>query len=193
MWSGIVTHSLPGALIVWAILLYRLPLLSGAMIGLACGTIYYPVFLLPLWISFYWRRGLRKFLIGILAMLGLLVAALAFTSSDVLMFISHLRQMFGVRLPLRAEFDLGGAWQFWPSIYRLPILAAFALLCVSFVLWPAQKNLGTLIAYSAAVMLGTQFWQAHSDSVALAWCLPLLILTIFRPNLEDRLAPAVVR
>ena len=42
-------------------------------------------------------------------------------------------------------------------------------------LWPAQKNLGTLIAYSAAMMLGTQFWHAHSGGLALAWYLPLLL------------------
>ena len=65
MWTGNVTHALPGALLVWAIVFYRRPLLAGCMIGLAFGTIYYPVFLLPLWISFYWRRGLWRFLIGV--------------------------------------------------------------------------------------------------------------------------------
>ena len=64
MWTGSVTHALPGALVVWAIVFYRWPLLAGAMIGLAFGTIYYPLFLLPLWISFYWQRGLTRFLIG---------------------------------------------------------------------------------------------------------------------------------
>ena len=46
MWTGSVTHALPGALLVWAIVFYRWPLLAGAMIGLAFGTIYYPMFLL---------------------------------------------------------------------------------------------------------------------------------------------------
>jgi len=66
-------------------------------------------------------------------------------------------------------------------------------LSLSMALWPAQKNLGTLIGYSAAVMLGTQFWHAHSGGVAIAWYLPLLLLTIFRPNLEDRVATAVMK
>ena len=57
MWTGGVTHALPAALLVWAVVLYRRPLFSGAMIGLAFGTIYYPLFLLPLWISFYWQKG----------------------------------------------------------------------------------------------------------------------------------------
>jgi len=192
MWTGSVTHALPGALLVWAIVMYRRPLLAGAMIGLACGTIYYPVFLLPLWISFYWQRGLLKFLIGAVAMIGVLVLVLAFTSSDMTMFLASVEQMFNARLP---EGDaLSGVWgKFWRPMYRYPVLAGHVGLCLSMALWPAQKNLGTLISYSAAVMLGIQFWHAHSGGLALAWYLPLLLLATFRPNLEDRVAVAVVK
>ena len=191
MWTGAVTHALPAALLVWAVLFYRRPLLSGAMLGLAFGTIYYPVFLLPLWISFYWQKGLVRFLLGVAAMVAVMVGSLAFTSSDTTMFLAALKQMFGVQFPI-AE-NLRGAWQFWNVVYRYPIIAAFIALSISFVLWPAQKNLATLISCSAALMLATQFWHAHSGGLALAWYLPLLLLTAFRPNLEDRVATAVVK
>jgi hypothetical protein len=191
MWTGNVTHALPGALVVWAIVFYRRPLFSGAMLGLAFGTIYYPMFLLPLWISFYWRRGLVRFLLGFLAMVVVLVLTLAFTSSDMAMFFARLQQMFGIQFPVAEH--LRGAWQFWNEAYRYPILAAFVGLCISFVLWPAQKNLATLLSCSAAIMLGTQFWHAYGGGLALAWYLPLLLLTVFRPNLEDRVALAVVK
>jgi hypothetical protein len=192
MWTGSVTHALPAALLIWAVLLYRRPLLSGAMLGLAFGTIYYPVFLLPLWISFYWQKGVVRFLLGFAATVAVLVVMLAFTASDLQMFLDCLQQMFGVQFPI-AE-DLRGAWQFWNIVYRYPIIAAFIGLSISFVIWPAQKNLATLVSSSAALMLGTQFWHAHTGGgVALAWYLPLLLLTIFRPNLEDRVATAVVK
>jgi hypothetical protein len=191
MWTGSVVHALPGALVVWAIVFYRRPLLAGAMVGLAIGTTYYPVFLLPLWISFYWQRGLWRFLIGAVAMVALLVLTVALMSDDRSVFLAGLRLMFGLWLPV--EDQLAGAWQFWRPVYRYPILAGYVALCLSMALWPAQKNLGTLISYTAAIMLGTQFWHAHSGGLALAWYLPLLLLTIFRPNLEDRVALAVVR
>ena len=191
MWTGSVYHALPAALVVWAVVFYRRPFLAGAMIGLAFGTIYYPLFLLPLWISFYWQRGVVRFLLGFAAMVLVLVATLAFTTSDMPMFLACLRQMFGLQFPIAS--DLRGAWQFWNEVYRYPILAAFIGLSLSFVLWPPQKNLATLISCSAALMLGTQFWHAHSGGLALAWYLPLLLLTIFRPNLEDRVAASVVR
>jgi hypothetical protein len=192
MWTGSVTHALPGALLVWAVAFYRWPLFAGALIGLAAGTIYYPLFLLPLWISFYWTRGLTRFLIGLLASLVIVIAAAAFTSQDMQNFLANLQQMFGLALPEAA--NLSGAWgKFWQPIYRYPIIAAHVGLSLSMILWPAQKNLGSLICLTAAIMLGTQFWHAHSGGLALAWYLPLLLLTIFRPNLEDRVATAVVR
>ena len=51
-----------------------------------------------------------------------------------------------------------------------------------------RKNLATLISGSAAIMLGAQFWHAYNGGIFIAWYLPLLLLTIFRPNLEDRTA-----
>jgi hypothetical protein len=190
LWAGAVIHALPGALLVWAVVAYRRPLIAGSMIGLAFGTIYYPIFLLPLWISFYWRRGLWRFLTGVVVMLAVLVLTLALTSVDFAMFLSRLQQMFGLRMPTSDE--MSGAWQYWNGAYRYPIMVAFVFLSLSFVIWPAQKNLGTLMSASAAIMLGTHFWHAHSGGLALAWYLPLLLLTVFRPNLEDRVALTVL-
>jgi hypothetical protein len=59
-------------------------------------------------------------------------------------------------------------------------------------IWPAHKNLGTLMSCSAAVLLGSQFWKAHNGGLFMAWYLPMLLLVIFRPNLEDRVALSVL-
>ena len=42
------------------------------------------------------------------------------------------------------------------------------------------------------MMVGAQFWHAYGGGLYIAWFLPLLLLTIFRPNLEDRVALKVV-
>ena len=44
----------------------------------------------------------------------------------------------------------------------------------------------------AAVMLGTQFWHPGAGGIYVGWYLPLLLLTVFRPNLEDRVALSVL-
>ena len=46
--------------------LYRRPALAGIFIGLATSVVYYPLFLLPLWISFYWQRGFARFVMGVI-------------------------------------------------------------------------------------------------------------------------------
>ena len=190
--TGRVDHALPGALVVWAIAAYRRPLVSGSLIGLAIGTIYYPVFLLPLWCSFYWERGIRRFLLGIGAALLLLVVALWFTSPSTAIFVGQLRQMFGWIFP--NEVSLEGFWAlpFNDAVFRLPVLAAFVAMMATLAIWPAPKNLGTLLSCSAAVLLGSQFWKAHNGGLFMAWYMPLLLLAVFRPNLENRVALLVL-
>jgi hypothetical protein len=190
LWTGSPDHALPASLLVWSIVCYRRPFLAGMMIGLASGTVYYPVFLLPLWCSFYWNRGLKRFVAGVVLMLGVLVLTLAFTATDTELFVNSLLQMFGVRLPMNA--NLKGIWQFWNPVYRYPLIAAFVALSFGFTMWPYQKTLATLISCTAAIMCAAQFWHAYDGGIFIAWFLPLLLLMIFRPNLEDRVAEAMV-
>jgi hypothetical protein len=190
--TSFVDHVAPAALLVWAIAAYRLPLLSGVLLGLAAGLIYYPLFLLPLWCSFYWRRGLVRFVCGVVLAMALLAASLTLKWHDFPTFLGQVKLMIGLRNPLDVE-KFAGFWKYYDPSYRIPVLALFVAICGSMAIWPAQKNLGTLLSCSAAVMLATQFWHAHQGGLCMAWYLPLLILTIFRPNLEDRVSMSAVR
>jgi hypothetical protein len=126
LWTGDPVHAVPAMLLVWSIVCYRRPLLAGMMIGLASGTVYYPAFLIPLWCSFYWTRGLKRFVAGVLLMIVVLVLTLAFTATDTQRFVENTIRMFGLRLPTRA--NLQGIWQFWNPVFRYPIIAAFVAL-----------------------------------------------------------------
>jgi hypothetical protein len=187
--TGRVDHVLPAAFIVWAVQSYRRPMVSGTLLGLAIGLIYYPVFLLPLWCSFYWHRGLVRFLIGVCLPLFVLFGILAFAPDEMAVFIDHMRSIFSWTVQ---EGD--GFWStgLLAPAYRIPVMAAFTAMAGSFALWPAEKNLGTLMSCSAVVMIGVQFWVPVGGGQFMAWFLPLLLLTIFRPNLEDRVAPSVL-
>src|SRR5207244_11731708 len=69
MYVGQVQHVLPTALIVWAIVDFHWPGLAGFLLGLATGTAYFPALLVPIWTSFYWRRGAGRFLVASLVVL----------------------------------------------------------------------------------------------------------------------------
>jgi len=193
LYTGRVDHVLPAALLVWSILCYRMPVWSGIFVGLAIGTFYYPLFLLPLWFSYYWERGRSRFAIGVISTLVILAASLVFTSPDLETYWQQFRAMFGLWFPRDEGYT--GFWfhYFNSNAYRIPVLAAFAVVSIGFAIWPAQKNLGTLMSCTAGLMLSAQFWHANDGTTYVAWYMPMLLLTIFRPNLEDRVALKMIR
>ena len=187
---GVFDHTVPGLLILYAVLFYRRPVFSGLLIGLAGSLVFYPFFLIPLWCGFYYRRGLLRFLMGSLSAV-LAMGVLLLLSPDTLgTYTEQIALMFGkysMRVPV---YD--GLWLFCPTIYRIPIIAFFGVFCFGLLLWPTRKNLATVISCSALLMLGVQFWMGQQGGLYGAWYLPLLILTVFRPNLEDRVATSTV-
>ncbi|HBE69961.1 MAG TPA: hypothetical protein DDW52_17585, partial [Planctomycetaceae bacterium] len=173
--TGNLQHVVPAAFLVLAMLMYRQPLIAGALLGLAAGLVYYPLFLLPLWISFYWHRGRARLLTGIGASLALLAGLLLLQGIDA--FTTHLRWMFGLWEPrmdgLEGIWAPGGI----PADYRLPVLVGFILLSFSFVFWPSRKNLGSLMCNTAAILLAAQFWHGNGGGLYMAWFLPFTLLT----------------
>ena len=126
-----------------------------------------------------------RFCGGVSLALAVSIGILAIYSSNDA-FLADVQQMLGIATPKLTNLE--GFWRHVDAVYRLPVIATFVALGGSFAIWPPQKNLGTLMSCSAAMMLGCQFWNAHGGGLYMAWYLPLLLLTIFRPNLEDRVA-----
>ncbi len=192
MFGGDSMHLLPGALLIWAVALYPTPFWAGILIGTAAGVCYYPLFLLPLWISFYWERGRVRFTLGAVISILLVVSSLVFTSADFAGFLAQLKSIFGFMIP-RQE-GLGGIWALnWESWFRLPLLVGFIVLCISYAFWPVKKDLATLISCTAAAMVAVQYWHGDGGGLYVAWYLPLLLLVIFRPNLDDKTAVLVLK
>lgn len=188
--TGRVDHVVPSALLLLAVLLYRQPFAAGLCLGCAAGVVYYPFSLLPLWCSFYWQRGIRRFTGGfVTSIVGLVVAMIILHPNNVL---QHLGYMFGVKQIAMNGMD--GIWGLgWYPVMRIPLIVIFVLLSISFVAWPAQKSLATLMSCSAALMAATQCWHGFGGGLYLAWFVPLALLTIFRPNLDYCVALEVVR
>jgi hypothetical protein len=191
---GQVHHVWPIALIVWGVALYRMPIGAGLLVGLAAGSVYFPVLLFPLWLSFYWRRGAGRFSLafGLAAGLSLVLTISALWSNGEL--ARNLQSTLA--LPdwqpwLKPTTEAEGLWQGVHWAYRTPVFIAYLALVVTTAFWPAPKNLAHLLALSAAVLIGIQFWYADQGGVYVLWYLPLLLLLVFRPNLADRQPPTI--
>ena len=192
IYTGHVEHALPAALMLWALVCFRKPALSGLLLGLATGASYYPLFLLPLWLSFYWERGIRRFSICFGVSILFCVIGPMFTSISVPDYFLQLQKMFGFWQPLMEGLE--GIWALgWDRVWRLPLLIAFVILCGSFTIWPPRKDIGLLIAYSGAVMIGVQFWHGFGGGLFAAWYLPMMLLVFFRTNLAGRTATTELR
>lgn len=179
-----VNQVLPCAFIIWAIASYTRPLLAGILMGFACGSMFFPVFLLPIWSSFFgWKRSLWFFCgVGIVA--AILAGAIALITPDSYTFTQQTINRIDLRL---LSFEGGpaeqGFWNTFHPAYRIPVMVAFALLVITLTVWPWKKTLEVLLSYNAAIVVFTQFWYPQLGGVYVLWYLPLLILVIFRPRL----------
>lgn len=180
-----VNHLLPAALIVWAVAAHRQPTIAGSLLGLACGTLFFPVFLLPIWMAFYWGRGAFKFGSALVLTGAVLLGSLLLTSADSNAFY---RQTMGTIdwSMLKFQADGGvGFWSLYNPAYRIPVFATFVVLLVSLTIWPLKKNVETLLSNSAAIIVATQFWYPDQGGIYVLWYLPLMLIITFRPRLAN--------
>ena len=185
-----VNHVLPAAFIIWAVAAYRRPIISGGLLGMACGTLFFSIFLLPVWTMFYGRkRGGLRFAASMLLVSGVLLATLLRTAADG---ASLQSQLIGTIKWSSLRFvgdptapELGGL----SNNVRIPLFAAFCVLLTVLSIWPRRKNLEHLIAHTAAVIVTTQVWYPQQTGMYFLWYVPILLLVIFRPRLHRLLPP----
>ena len=178
----------PAALIVTALLTYRNPAVAGMLIGFAAGWMPASIGLVPLWTGFYRGRGMLRFGLVSVGVLAGCVLAGRFVPS-----MSEWATALGARSLAEAGFwpnseppPVGSFWSGIDSSYRLPVWIAYLALVVATTFWPAEKNLGELIATSAALLVASQFWYLASGGALALLYLPLITLMMFRPNLSLR-------
>jgi hypothetical protein len=187
-----VHHVWPVAFILWAIYCFRRPARAGACLGVAAGSAFFPFLLFPLWFGFYRGRGATRFAVGFLVAAGVSLGLTAL----LLLLNGELRQDLNLTLG-RPDWQAWkaprteGLWQGSHWAYRLPVFIAYVAVIVLTMFWPTPRNLAQVIAQSAAVVIGVQFWYADQGGVYILWYLPLLLLMMFRPNLVEVRPPAI--
>jgi hypothetical protein len=183
-------HIITSAFVVWAIVFLERPLVAGALLGTGAATLFYPAFAIPLWLGWYvrHRRGALAFVAGVgavgLAGLGLI---LAFTQAPTLLdvFKTFLRDT--VLLQERVQGMAGRGWGFWPSypalqsILQGPVTVAYLLFCLALAFWPRLTRKRDLVAWTAAVFIGTQFWKSFGPGYE-QWYLCLVVIALFWPK-----------
>ncbi|MFM7056866.1 MAG: hypothetical protein ACKO2P_08075 [Planctomycetota bacterium] len=183
-------HVLPAACLIWAFASWRRPTVSGILLGLACGTLFFTAFLLPLWAVSYGRRASVRFLISVLAVAAVLITTLLLISSDASSFTGKL--MLNVNWTVYRLLDSSavvGEVSTGQTVIRIIMAAVFFMMLTAMTAIPRQRNLEGLLANSTSLIVAAQMWYPDDIGRYVLWYLPLLLLVIFRPRLDRLLLP----
>ena len=179
----------PAACLIWAISSYRNPIVSGVLLGLASGTLFFAAFLLPLWAVFYGRRGGVKFLVSVLGVAAVLISCLMLTSGDANSFVNKLVTTANWSVYRLLDDTVTGADASLSQLFiRIPMAAIFFVMLTAMTVIPRPRNLENLLANSTALIVSAQMWYPDDIGTYVLWYLPLFLLVIFRPRL-DRFTP----
>jgi hypothetical protein len=192
--SGRWDHALAMALMVWSVFTYRRPILAGAFLGAAAGCVFFPLWTLPVWLSFYRGRGMGRFASAFLLTAGVCLAVIGVVFWINNQWPSKIQPLWKepTWLPWFYDPDLHSFWQdkgWWA--YRIPVFIVYLAFVFATLFWPAPKNLAHVLALSAAHLIGIQFWYPDQGGVYVLWYLPYLLLLVFRPNLSACRPPLV--
>jgi hypothetical protein len=180
--------------IIFALLLLHRPVISGLLLGIATGMLYYPLFLTPLWFGYLWRGdGIRKglFFLATYGAVGIIC---------IIMLISMVQPTDESESSLGAFIDDTIAQQQFKAGYgnsplsfwgQYPEFAAwgkptagilYSFFCTLLAFFPRQVSLERLIALTAAVLVGTQLVLSFGGGTYIGFYLAPLILVLFAFN-----------
>jgi hypothetical protein len=184
-----LNHVLPAACLIWAIASYRNPIVSGVLLGLASGTLFFAAFLLPLWAVFYGRQGSVKFIVSVSAVGAVLITSLMMISGDTSSFTNKLvtTANWTVYRLLDVSATAGDA-SLSQLFIRIPMAAVFFVMLTAMTVLPRPRNLENLLANSTCLVVAAQMWYPDDIGTYVLWYLPLFLIVIFRPRL-DRFTP----
>lgn len=182
-----LSQILPAVFLLGAILRFPHPVQTGCLIGLASAIFVFPVFLIPVWVSFYGLKTSLRF------SLGLFLASVAVLAANTLISGHWLPVQFfdTSMLNFSGEGD-AGVWAGVQSIWRLPIFVLFLVAVGVLCWWPSEKTLEILLVRLTILLIGIQFWNIQGGGTFPLWYVPFFLLIAFRPSLSHLAPPDTV-
>jgi hypothetical protein len=203
-----VSHIAPASVTLLAFALLDRPAWSGALLAAGVGVLFYPLFMLPAWLGYYWtkRDRLKRFLAGFsVASLVIAGSVLALSrpangrglvGTIVYDTIGHQESPEAYGSSPFGFWGQRGGWRGWAmtpiaagqSMTRPVVLVFFAFAAAMFVVargrTPAQ-----LALIVAAVAIGAELWKIHATATYVTWYYPFLLIGFLcDPGASERAA-----
>jgi hypothetical protein len=202
-----VSHIAPAALSLAAFAFLGTPFVSGALLALAAGFLFYPVFFLPAWFGYYfWRRGGARWgwvqfasgFVGAVAILAAITWAYTAWEPGESAIAGFLDQTFGHQAldnPARGGGSYGdspfgfwgthpGARAFWQepladSGFTQPAFLSLGLLVAATFFLARGRRPHQLACLIAATAIAAQMWKPHAGGTYVTWYYPFLLIGLF--------------
>jgi hypothetical protein len=191
------SHIAPAGLTLLAFALLPSPAWSGAALAAAIGALFYPVFMIPAWVGYYWGHSarLKRFAWGFTltaALIGISVLAMSRPANGRSRVGTILYDTVGHQESPEAygssPFGFWGqrtgvrGWLMTPlwrteSMTRPVVLVFFAFAASTWFLarGATPAHLALIIA---AVAMGAQMWKIHATGTYVAWYAPFLLVGV---------------
>ncbi len=189
------SHIAPAALTLVAFALLHRPAWAGAVLAASVGALFYPIFMLPAWLGYYWRRKdhVKRFLAGF-ALTSLVIAGSVVLLSSpakgrsligtiVYDTIGHQESpeaygsspfgFWGQRAGVRA-------WLMKPMLgdqsMSRPVVLVFFVFSAAMFVFARGRSPAQLALITAAVAMGAQLWKIHATATYVTWYYPFLLI-----------------
>jgi hypothetical protein len=197
-----VSHIVPASVTLAAFRYLDRPMAAGALLAAAAAFGFYPAFMFPTWLGYYWgdsRKAAWQFVVGF-GVVSLAVGVwvlMASRPADGLGLVATIvqdtlghqtdPQVYG-RTPFGFWGQQTGVWRWLiqPMTGESAMLSPFFLLYCAFLGATAimARNAGPvgLALLTSAVALGASIWKLHATAAYLAWYYPFLLIGALGPG-----------
>ena len=198
-----VSHIVPAAVTLVAFRYLDRPAAAGGLLAAAAAFGFYPAFIFPTWLGYYWgdsRRAAWRFAIGFAAVclvVGVWVLLASRPADGLGLVATIVRDTLGHQTDPdvygRTPFGFWGQqtgvwrWLFQPLAGESAMLSPFFFLYCAFLIATAilASNAGVvgLALLTGAVALGASLWKIHATGAYLAWYYPFLLIGALGPGI----------
>jgi hypothetical protein len=192
------SHIAPASITLLAFVLLNRPAWSGVLLAGGIGVLFYPVFMVPAWLGYYWTTPdqLKRFLVGFsVAAVVIAGSVLALSrpangrglvGTVVYDTIGHQESPEAYGSSPFGFWGQRGGWRRWAmtpmvssqSMTR-PVVLVFFAFAASMFLVARGRTPAQLALILAAVAIGAELWKIHATATYVTWYYGFLLLGLF--------------
>ena len=201
-----VSHIVPASVTLVAFRYLDRPMAAGALLAAAAAFGFYPAFMFPTWLGYYWgdsRKAAWQYVVGfgvVSLAVGIWVLMASRPADGLGLVATIVRDTLGHQTDPdvygRTPFGFWGQqtgvwrWLIQPMVGESAMLSPFFLLYCAFLGATAimARNVGLvgLALLTSAVALGANIWKLHATGAYLAWYYPFLLIGALGPGILMR-------